>query len=82
MKNEFTILMIVITIASFLLVSCSDTSSTESASCSLSTATRLALGTDKLKGANPAVRASQAVQLLTLWQGYQSLSASDISSQV
>lgn len=81
MKTKFTILMIVITLAATLLASCSNTTSTVSASSGLSTASRLALGTLKLEGTSQSVTASQAVQLLTLWQGYQSLSTSDTSSQ-
>ena len=45
-------------------------------------AKRQALGTLKLEGTDQVVTASQAGQLLTLWQAYQSLSNSDTSSQV
>jgi len=82
MKTKFTILMVVITLVATLLAGCNNTTSTASASSGLSTASRVALGTLKLEGTSQAVTASQAVQLLTLWQGYQSLSTSDTTSQV
>jgi hypothetical protein len=41
---------------------------------------RLALGTLELEGTRHAVGAGQAAELLTLWQVYQSLSASDTAA--
>jgi len=70
--------------AGLLLTACASatTTSTVSTSNNLSTAAELALGTLKLEGTNTAVTSTQAIQLLTLWEGYQSLSDSDTSSQV
>ena len=70
--------------AGLLLTACASatTTSTVSTSNNLSTAAELVLGTLKLEGTNATVTSTQATQLLTLWEGYQSLSDSDTSSQV
>ncbi len=83
MKIIFTVLFILITMAAILLSGCSGAAAaTVSTSSGLSTATKLAVSTLKLEGTSQAVTAAQAAQLLTLWEGYQSLSKSDTSSQV
>ncbi len=83
MKTRFSTILVLLTIASVMLTACGSASAaTQSASQGLSTATRLAVGTLKLEGTSNAVTASQASQLLTLWQAYQSLNGSDTTSQV
>lgn len=83
MKTKLTILCTLLFIAAILLGGCSgESAATVSASNGLSTATRLALGTLKLEGTDQAVTVSQGTELLTLWQGYQSLSSSDTASAV
>jgi hypothetical protein len=82
MKTKFVILLILIVISTSWLAGCSRTTSTVTTSSGLSAATRLALGILKLEGSSQAVSTTQAGELLTLWQGYQSLSSSDTSSQV
>jgi len=79
-----TICSSLILIAVLLLDTCGTAASTSTVSTSnnLSTAAELALGTLKLEGTNTAVTSTQATQLLTLWEGYQSLSESDTSSKV
>jgi hypothetical protein len=83
-RKILTICSSLILIAALLLTACTSapTTSTVSTSNNLSTATKLALGTLRLEGTNAAVTSTQATQLLTLWEGYQSLSDSDTSSQV
>jgi len=61
---------------------CSNAAATLSTGTGLSTVTRLALGTLKLEGTDQAVSTSQAAELITFWQAYQSLSNSDTSSDV
>lgn len=80
--TSLSYLTILFILTNALLAGCGSTTSTVTATSSLSTASRLALGTLKLEGTSQAVTASQAAQLLTLWQGYQSLNNSDTSSQV
>ena len=83
MKTKFSILVSLITIFAILLAGCSNAAAaTVSASNGLSGATKLALGTLKLEGTSQAVTAAQTTELLTLWEGYKSLSNSDTSSQV
>jgi hypothetical protein len=83
MKTKLTILCTLLFIVAILLGGCSgEAAATVSASNGLSTATRLALGTLKLEGTDQAVTVSQATELLTLWQGYQSLSSNDTASAV
>jgi hypothetical protein len=83
MKRKFTSLQSLLTIAAVFLAVCSGTASaTASTSSGLSTANRLAVGTLKLEDTSQPVTTTQAGQLLTLWEGYQSLSQSDTSSQV
>lgn len=83
MKTKFTLLINLITIFTILLTGCSSASvAMVSASNGLSGATKLALGTLKLEGTSQAVTAAQAAELLTLWEGYKSLSNSNTSSQV
>jgi hypothetical protein len=66
-----------------LLAGCSSTpTASVTASSGLSPAVELAAGTLKLEGTAQAVTTTQAGTLLTLWQAYQSLSSSDITSQV
>jgi hypothetical protein len=64
------------------LAGCSSTISTVSANNSLTTVSKLALGTLELEGTANAVTSDQARELLPLWQAYQSLSNSDTASQV
>ncbi len=70
--------------AAAILSGCSTTTTTPAVSSGsgLSTASKLALGTLKLEGTGNAVTASQASQLLTLWQGYQSLTNTDTTAAV
>ena len=83
MKTNFTTLITLITLLAILLVGCSSASTTTvSASSGLSNATKLAIATLKLEDTSQAVTTSQAAELLTLWEGYQSLSNSDTTSQV
>jgi hypothetical protein len=83
MKHKFFLLISLITVTAVLLVGCSDAvAATVTSNGGLSTAARLAVGTLKLEGSNQAVTATQASQLLTLWEGYQSMSNSDTNSQV
>jgi hypothetical protein len=83
MKTKLTTLLILISITGILLAGCSSASiTTVSTNNGLSIETKLALGTLKLEGTNQAVTKEEATELLTLWQGYQSLSNSDTSSQV
>ena len=48
---------------------------------SLPEATQLITGTFKLEGTENAITSEQAVELVTLWQVYQSLNESDVASQ-
>lgn len=82
MKSKTTLPILLVIIAAILLVSCNGASTAVSASNSLSTATKIALGTLNLEGTSQAITTDQASELLTLWEGYQSLSDSDTSSQV
>jgi hypothetical protein len=83
MKTKFLILIILLSLIAALLVGCgSPVTTVVSASNGLSPATKLALGILKLEGTSDAVTASQASQLLTLWEGYESISTSDTTSQV
>ena len=69
--------------AAIIMAGCSGAiAATASSNSGLSTATQLAVGTLKLEGTTQAVSSAQAAQLLTLWEGYESLSMSDTSSQV
>jgi hypothetical protein len=85
-KKRSFIYISILTVMAIMLSACAATTSTttEAATYSsrLSTATQLAAGTLKLEGADQAITSSQAGELLTLWQAYQSLSNSDITSQV
>lgn len=77
-----SVMIILSSFSSFLLAGCSGTAAVPvSASTGLSTATQLAVGTLKLEGTSQAVTTTQAAQLLILWEGYQSLSKSNTSSQ-
>jgi hypothetical protein len=77
--NFWTIFIIIAT----LLAGCNSTPAmSTNTSSGLSPAAELAAGTLKLEGTAQAVTAKQAGALLTLWQAYQSLSSSDITSQV
>ena len=83
MNKKFLILVILISISAMLLAGCSSaTIATVSANNGLTTATKLALGTLKLEDTSQAVTAAQATELVTLWEGYESLSNSDTTSQV
>jgi hypothetical protein len=83
MKTKFTVLFTVITMIAILLAACSGAdAATASGSSGLSTATKLVVGTLNLEGTGNAVTTAQATQLLTLWEGYQSLNKSDTSSQL
>jgi hypothetical protein len=81
-KKIFTQLSLLMIIGSLVLAGCSSQAITSvAASSGLSTATKLAAGTLKLQGSSNAVTASQAPELLTLWQAYQLMSSSDTTSQ-
>jgi hypothetical protein len=83
MNVKFNIFFTMITMAALLLAGCSGAAAaTASTHNGLSTATQLAVGTLRLKGTGQAVTSSQARQLLTLWEGYQSVSGADTTSQV
>jgi hypothetical protein len=83
MKKKLILLCTLLSIAVFLLGGCNSmATATVSTSNGLSTATKLALGTLKLEGTDQALTDSQVHELLTLWQGYQSLSNSDTTSSV
>lgn len=83
MKIKITFLFALITLVVILLAGCDGVvAATASGSSGLSIATKLAVGTLKLEDTSNAVSTTQAVQLLTLWEGYQSLSKSDTSSQL
>jgi hypothetical protein len=82
MKKKITILVILVSLAATLITGCSGSTITVTTSNGLTTVTRLALGTLKLENTVNAVTSEQAIQLLTLWQGYLSLSNSDTSAQV
>ncbi len=81
-RKILTLLTSLALIAGALLSGCSSATGTASASSGLTTASKLALGTLKLEGSSNAVTADEAKQLLTLWQGYQSLTSSDTTAQV
>jgi hypothetical protein len=81
-SKKFPIFSNIIIIAAVLLSGCTAASDSSAASSGLSTAYELALGTLKLQGSSNAVTSSQAAQLLTLWEGYASISSSDTTSQV
>lgn len=83
MNTKFSNLITLFVITAILLSGCgSAAAATVSESNGLTTATKLALGTLKLEGTTQVVTSSQAAELLTLWQAYQSLGGSDTSSQV
>ena len=83
MKTNLLILFTLVSIVASLLVGCSEeVTSTTSTNSSISTATKLALGTLKLEGTTIAVARDEASELLPLWQAYLSLSNSDTVSQV
>ncbi|NJD59483.1 MAG: hypothetical protein C3F13_03380 [Anaerolineales bacterium] len=83
MRARIFILITIIGIITAILSGCAS-SSTPAATQSnrLSSITQLAAGTLKLEGTDQAVTSSQAGELLTLWEAYQSLSNSDTTSQV
>jgi hypothetical protein len=82
-KTNYLILFTLVSIVASLLGGCSEeVTSTTSTNSSISTATKLALGTLKLEGTTIAVTSDEASELLPLWQAYQSLSNSDTGSQV
>jgi predicted small secreted protein len=86
MKTRFSLLMLVILVGALLLAACSNTATATGttpnspANTDLSTEARLAIGTLKLDGTDQDLTATQATELLTLWQAYQSLSASDTTA--
>jgi hypothetical protein len=82
MKSKYILFTRLAGLLVILLSGCSTTTPTVSSSNGLSTASKLALATLKLEGTINAVTASQAKDLLTLWQGYQSLSNDDTASQL
>ena len=81
MKTKILILVIFASLVSAMLVGCNNTTSV-SANIELSTAAKLALGTLKLEGTSNAITAAEAKELVTLWEGYQSISTSDTTSQM
>ncbi|OGN89860.1 MAG: hypothetical protein A2Y88_11310 [Chloroflexi bacterium RBG_13_48_10] len=83
MNTNYLILFTLVSIFASLLGGCSEeVTSTTSTNSSISTATKLALGTLKLEGTTIAVTSDEASELLPLWQAYQSVSNSDTVSQV
>jgi hypothetical protein len=83
MKRKLLVLGLLVFIVAIMIVGCkNEAATTVSESSGLSSATRLALGTIMLEDTDQAVIASQASDLVTLWQAYQSLSNSDTTSQV
>jgi hypothetical protein len=83
MKSKLSLLLILITLFAILLAGCRGSgAATVIASNGPSSAIRLVLGTFELEDTSQAVTAAQAANLLTLWEGYQSLSNSDTSSQL
>ncbi len=83
MKIKLLILVTSIAVTVLMAAGCSGSAiSTASAGSGLSTATRLAVGTLKLEGTSQAVTASQAKELLILWEAYQSMSSSETTAQV
>jgi outer membrane murein-binding lipoprotein Lpp len=83
MKTKITFFIVTFIITSLVLAGCSSQAITAvAASSGLSMATKLATGTLTLQGTSNAITASEASQLLTLWQAYQSMSSSDTTSQV
>ncbi len=82
MKTRTIFLWSILFTLALLLPACaSATATSTSTSASLSPVTRLAVGTLKLEGTDQAITSAQAAQLITLWQAYQSLSASDTTAQ-
>ncbi len=82
MKTKFVILIILVSLTATIMAGCSNATATISTSNGLSTAAKLALGTLKLEGTSQAVTAAEASQLVTLWEGYESLANSDTTSPV
>jgi hypothetical protein len=83
MKSKLINFCTMFMIIAALLAGCSSTPTmSTNTSSGLSPAVELAAGTLKLEGTAQAVTTTQAGMLLTLWQAYQSLSSSDITSQV
>jgi hypothetical protein len=82
MKTNLVSGFVILSIISLLLVGCSSVASpTATSTAGLSQAAQLAIGTLKLEGTDQAPAADQAVELLTLWKAYQSLSSSDTTAQ-
>jgi hypothetical protein len=82
MKHKFTILFSFIPLAAILLAGCSGAEVVEVSTSGLSTASKHALGTLKPVGSSQVVTATQASPLLTLWEGYPSISQCATLSQV
>jgi hypothetical protein len=83
MKTRTIALFVVISLIAILLSACNgSTVATVSADSGLSKASKLAVGILKLEDTSEAVTASEAGELLTLWEAYQSLINSDATSQV
>src|SRR4030042_3763377 len=83
MNTYYLILFTLVSIFASLLGGCSEeVTSTTYTNSSISTATKLALGTLKLEGTTIAVARDEASELLPLWQAYLSLSNSDTGSQL
>jgi outer membrane murein-binding lipoprotein Lpp len=81
MKTKTYIFVITVLVASLLLAGCRGQAiTTVAASSGLSAATKLAAGTLKLQDTSNAITSSQASELLTLWEAYQSMSNSDTTS--
>jgi outer membrane murein-binding lipoprotein Lpp len=82
-RYRSTIIIILSVTISLLLAGCSNTvTTTTTASNALPAVTEVAAGIIKLEDTTNAVTVSQATELLTLWEGYQSLSNSDTVSTV
>jgi hypothetical protein len=91
MKTPWYILVSLTTVLALVLAACgaaatgstpAGNTNTSAGSQSLSDAAELAAGTLKLDGTDQDITADQASELLTLWQAYQSLSATDTTAQV
>jgi len=80
------ILITTLTLLMLTLVACGSASNgpqadSAQANGSLPQATQLIIGTFKLEGTENAITSEQAADLVTLWQVYQSLNESEVSSQ-
>lgn len=83
MKRKLLALGLLVIIVAIMIDKCkSEAAATVSESGGLSSVTRLALGAIMLEDTDQAVIASQASELVILWQAYQSLSNKDTTSHM